>query len=90
MKTYFLSLFNTGQVTLPKKWRDKHKTKKFIAVEKGEDLLIKPYMEIDEDHPLHDNNVTLREYDDGAGITFKKGVDPKLLADLIDEMYGQD
>ena len=39
---YTLSMFNTGQVTLPKKWREKHKTKKFVAEEIGDSLLIKP------------------------------------------------
>jgi bifunctional DNA-binding transcriptional regulator/antitoxin component of YhaV-PrlF toxin-antitoxin module len=31
--TYTLKLFNTGQVTLPKSWREKYNTKNFIALE---------------------------------------------------------
>lgn len=39
---YTLKSFNTGQVTLPKKWRDKFETRNFIATETEEGLLIKP------------------------------------------------
>ena len=41
---YTLKLFNTGQVTLPKKWREKHNTKSFIAEETENGLLIKPIL----------------------------------------------
>lgn len=40
--TYVLKLFNTGQVTLPKAWRDQVQTKNFIATEKDGGLFIKP------------------------------------------------
>ncbi|MDR1987812.1 MAG: AbrB/MazE/SpoVT family DNA-binding domain-containing protein [Candidatus Peribacteria bacterium] len=30
---YTLKLFNTGQVTLPKSWRDKYNTNNFLAIE---------------------------------------------------------
>jgi len=30
---YTLKSFNSGQITLPKKWRDKFATKNFVAVE---------------------------------------------------------
>jgi len=43
--TYTLKLFNTGQVTLPKKWREKYNVKNFIAIEKEDWLLIKPLIE---------------------------------------------
>jgi hypothetical protein len=33
---YTLNLFNTGQITLPKKWREQFETKKFIAKETPE------------------------------------------------------
>ncbi|MFC1798024.1 AbrB/MazE/SpoVT family DNA-binding domain-containing protein [Patescibacteria group bacterium] len=39
---YTLKTFNTGQITLPKKWRDKFETKNFMATETEEGLLIKP------------------------------------------------
>lgn len=28
---YTLNMFNTGQVTLPKKWREQFQTNKFVA-----------------------------------------------------------
>ena len=39
---YTLKLFNTGQVTLPKNWRNKFDTKNFIAEETDKWLLIRP------------------------------------------------
>jgi len=33
---YTLKSFNTGQITLPKKWRNKFDTKNFIATETEE------------------------------------------------------
>lgn len=46
-------IFGTGQITLPKKWRDKVKTQNVIIEEIPQGLLIKPltqsvYYEIDE------------------------------------------
>ena len=43
--TYTLKLFNTGQITLPKKWREKYNVKNFIAIETEEWLLVKPLLE---------------------------------------------
>jgi len=42
--TYTLKLFNTWQITLPKKWRENFSTKNFIAEETEEGLLIKPIL----------------------------------------------
>ena len=39
-----LKLFNTGQITLPKKWREQFDTQNFIAEEKENWLLIKPIL----------------------------------------------
>jgi len=33
---YTLKSFNTGQITLPKKWREKFETKNFMAIETNE------------------------------------------------------
>lgn len=57
-------IFGTGQVTLPKKWRDKIKTKNIIIEEVPQGLLIKPlvpsfFYEID---------------DENFGISFPLGV----------------
>jgi len=51
-------MFNSGQVTLPKKWREQFDTRKFIAEETTEGLLIKPlqeavYYEDEESFGLH-------------------------------------
>ncbi len=35
-------MFNTGQITLPKKWRSQFNTKKFVAQETSKGLLIQP------------------------------------------------
>lgn len=75
-----LSMFNSGQITLPKKWRSKFKTTKFVAYEKGDQLIIKPLKIPKEDIPeeLRDENVELYEnIEDGekvSGIRFKKGL----------------
>lgn len=50
-----LKIFGTGQVTLPKEWRDKVKTLHLIAEETPQGLLIKPlttveYYEMDEEN----------------------------------------
>ena len=39
---YTLKMFNTGQVTLPKKWRKRFDTDHFVGEETKEGLLIKP------------------------------------------------
>ncbi|MDP2670221.1 MAG: AbrB/MazE/SpoVT family DNA-binding domain-containing protein [bacterium] len=41
---YTIKSFNTGQITLPKKWRSKYPTKHYIAEETEEGLLIKPLL----------------------------------------------
>lgn len=45
MSTFTLKSFNTGQITLPKKWREKYKTKQFLATETADGLLVKPILE---------------------------------------------
>lgn len=40
-----LKMFGTGQVTLPKEWREKVKCMYFIAEETSQGLLIKPLKE---------------------------------------------
>ena len=48
MSSYTLNLFNTWQVTLPKKWRERYKTKRFIAKDTKYGLIIKPILEADD------------------------------------------
>ncbi|MBU2524782.1 AbrB/MazE/SpoVT family DNA-binding domain-containing protein [Patescibacteria group bacterium] len=76
---HFLKLFNTGQVTLPKKWRDKFQTKHFIAEETDKGLLIKPV--IDED-------VIEFENDEEVGLYFPKGIHPNKLIEAIKKIDG--
>jgi bifunctional DNA-binding transcriptional regulator/antitoxin component of YhaV-PrlF toxin-antitoxin module len=70
MMTYTLSMFNTGQVTLPKSYRDQFKTNIFVARTKGKKLIIEPIEETPEQ--LKDENIEI--YDEGNGIFFKKGL----------------
>ena len=80
MNTYTLKLFNTGQVTLPKAWRDKWNTKNFIAKETEKGLLIEPIMK--------DEDVILYENDKEIGLIFPKGISPQVLIDKIKEIDG--
>lgn len=76
--THTLSMFNSGQITLPKKWRSQFKTKKFIAVERDGALIIRP-LEIKEDTPEELLNENVEIFNNGNGIRFKKGVDAGVL-----------
>lgn len=40
-----LSMHGQGKITLPAKWRRRYQTKLFIAIDKGDTLLIKPLLE---------------------------------------------
>lgn len=79
--TYTLSMFNTGQITLPKMWREKQKTKKFIAEETPEGLLIKP---ISKDETIY------YEGKNGFGIYCEKGLDVGKMIKTIEKLNGQD
>ncbi len=39
---YELKMFNTGQITLPKKWRSRFPTDRFVAEESENALVIRP------------------------------------------------
>ena len=39
---YTLNMYGQGVVTLPKAWREKMKTNKFIAREQGNQLILEP------------------------------------------------
>jgi len=75
--TYTLTMFNTGQVTLPKKWRNKFETKKFIAKETPEWLLIKPLVE--------DNSV-FYENEEWFGVYSPAGMDPEQIISEIKKL----
>jgi len=77
---YVLSMFNTGQVTLPKKWRDKYPAKKYIARPQGNKLVLEPL----EDFSISDLEKMVEpfaeETKDRAGIRFTKPIDAGVLA----------
>ncbi len=73
--TYILSMFNTGQVTLPKKWRSQFNTTKFKATEEKGRLIVEPIENTPEQ--LRDENIEI--YDEGHGIRFKKGLSGEAL-----------
>jgi len=76
---YTLSMFNTGQITLPKKWRAKFDTKNFIAEETNDGLLIKPLAK-DETVFYQDKN--------GFGIYCDKGLDTEKILKTIEKLNG--
>jgi len=75
-----LKLFGTGQVTLPKAWRDKFKTDHFIAQETSQGLLIKPMVDEGYYYELEDGEV---------GINFPLGMDAKVVADNLKKANGE-
>lgn len=72
-----LSMFNTGQITLPKAWRAKYKTNKFIAEETKEGLLIKPLM---------NDKTVFYEDKKGFGIYCEQGLDIEKFKDAIKKL----
>lgn len=74
--THILSCFNTGQITLPKKWRDSHESKKYIAEETKDGLLIKPLSE-------KEIKVSYFNHDKEEGVIFPEGIDPEDLIKII-------
>ncbi|MDD3303236.1 MAG: AbrB/MazE/SpoVT family DNA-binding domain-containing protein [Candidatus Gracilibacteria bacterium] len=72
-----LKLFNTGQVTLPKSWRNKYNTKVFLAEETDKGLLIKPIIKDD---------VVYYENKEGFGIYSDNGIDPESIISKIKQL----
>ncbi len=68
-----LKMFGTGQVTLPKIWREKVNAKYFITEETPRGLLIKPLVE----------SFYYETDEEGFGVNFPTGISAKkLLSDL--------
>jgi bifunctional DNA-binding transcriptional regulator/antitoxin component of YhaV-PrlF toxin-antitoxin module len=78
---YTLSMFNTGQITLPKTWRRKFKTKKFLAKETKEGLLIKPILE---------EGIVYYEDQDGFGLYGEDSLPAEEIIQKIKELNEQD
>lgn len=80
MQNYTLTMFNTGQITLPKQWRTRFDTRHFTAEETEKGLLIKPILNADD--PIFYEN------EESFGLIFPKGIDPQALIDKIKEIDG--
>lgn len=74
-----LSMFNTGQVTLPKSWRAKYKTNKFVAEETKGGLLIKPLVK---------NETVYYEDEKSFGLYCESGLDMEKIKQAIKKMDG--
>lgn len=72
---YTLKSFNTGQITLPKKWREQFKTKNFIATETEKGLLISPLQE--------KSDIVYYENKDGFWIYSEAGISPEEIINKI-------
>ncbi len=81
MNVFTLKLFNTGQVTLPKAWRKKYKTKLFIAKETPEGLLIQPFEK---------NETVYFENKEGFGIYCENGLPVDKILQTIKKIHGSD
>ena len=77
MNTFTLNLFNTGQITLPKKWREQFSTKKFIAKETKEGLIIKP---------IFDDNTVFYENNEWFWIYSEHWIDPDSIISKIKKL----
>lgn len=83
MSTYTLKMFNTGQVTLPSKWRKQFDTKLFVGKETPEGLLIQPLQESQE-------GVVFYQDKEGFGIYCEKGLPAEDIVKMIKEIDGSD
>ena len=81
MNTFTLKLFNTGQVTLPKAWREKFDTEHFLAKETKDGLLIKPLAENEEDAVFYENKGEF-------GLYSAKGIDSEKIIEAIHTLHG--
>ena len=81
MNSYTLKLFNTGQITLPKAWRDKFNTNHFLAKETKNGLLIEPIKEKELVYYKGKNKI---------GLYCEKGLPVDDIIRKIDELHGSD
>lgn len=80
---YTLKLFNTGQVTLPKAWRDRVGSEHFVAEETDEGLLIKPL-----ESKKEKDDVVYYEDKEGFGIYSDKGLPVDKIIKAIKKIHG--
>jgi bifunctional DNA-binding transcriptional regulator/antitoxin component of YhaV-PrlF toxin-antitoxin module len=74
-----LKIFGTGQITIPKVWREKYKTDRYIAQETPQGLLLKPLVE----------EFFYEDGEDYFGINFPLGIDAKELAVKLTKTNGK-
>ena len=74
-------MFNTGQITLPKEWRDKNKAEKYLARVTNKGLLITPLVE---------EGTVYYEDKNGMGIYCDEGLDVDKIVNTIEKINGQD
>ena len=79
--THTLTMFNTGQITLPKSWRERFNTKHYIAEETEEGLLIKPINTAKNETVYYENE---KEF----GIYCEKGLPVDQILKAIKEIHG--
>ena len=75
---YTLKSFNTGQITLPKKWREQFETQHFIATETENGLLIQPLAS--QTSPIYYENK------EGFWIYSASGISPEDIINQIKEL----
>jgi len=76
--SYTLKMFNTGQITLPKRRRSKFNTENFLAEEKNWALIITPILSSEE-------NIVYYEDKDWFWLHFPDWIDPKQLISDIEK-----
>ena len=81
MNIYTLKLFNTGQITLPKSWRKRFKTKNFIAKETKDGLLIQP---------LRETKIVYFENKKDFGLYCENGLPVDEIINTIKKIHGSD
>lgn len=77
-----LTMFGKGVVTLPKSFRDRYKTKYFIAQEVAGGMLIQPLV-------FKEPKVTFRNNKKEIGLSFNPGVEAKQLLKEFKQINGE-
>ena len=82
---YTVSVFNTGQITIPKKIRERKfkNAKKLIAEETEKGLLIRP-IPSKEDETVYYESSDKKEF----GLLFPSGMEPENLIKKIEKLNG--
>lgn len=80
--TTVLTMFGKGQVTLPKAFRDRCKTRHFIAQEVDGGVLIQPLI-------VHDPKVTYRNNKKEIGLSFDPPIDAAELLKKLEQANGE-